>query len=44
MKVFTDCKILNDLLTLDIVKASQLALEGGAITIKIMQIEKECTT
>ena len=42
LKVRTDCKIVSDVLTLDRIKASRLALEGGAIISRIMQIEKEC--
>ena len=36
-----DFKIVSDLLTLDIIKASEFVFDGGAIISKITQIEKE---
>ena len=42
LKACTDCKIVSDLLTFDRIKASQFALNGGAIIIEIAQIEKGC--
>ena len=38
LKVCADYKIVSDILLLDIIKASQFALDGGAIISKIMQI------
>ena len=37
-----DCKIVSDLLTLDMAKASQFALDGGVIRSKNVQVENEC--
>ena len=42
LKVCTDYKMVSDLLALDRIKASQLALEGRVFISKITQIEKEC--
>ena len=39
LKVFTDCKIASDVITLDRIKASQFALDGGGIISKISQLE-----
>ena len=41
-KACTDCEIVSDMLTLDKIKASPFALDGGEIISKIIQIEKEC--
>ena len=40
-KVYTDCKVTCDVLTLDRIKASQFALDGGGIISKITQLERE---
>ena len=42
LKVFADFKTTSDMLTLDSIKASQFALDGGGIISKIMQLENEC--
>ena len=41
LKVCADCKIVSDLLTLDMVKASQFALDSGVIISKNVQVENE---
>ena len=41
LKVCANCKVMCDVLTLDIIKASQFALDGGSIISKIVQLERE---